>query len=83
MTSKKVETSTNVTNNHEAKMAFYARGKVLGLLNKKTFEDLGIKSLVINNPNNPKGNGKKVWFNRTSSCTNAFWIQAMYLCFMV
>lgn len=62
VTSKKVETSTNMTNKHEAKMAFDARVKVLGLPNEKTCEDIGIKSFVIKNPKDPKGKGKKRWF---------------------
>ena len=56
VTSKRVESTPTVIDKNEAKLAFLAREKVLGLPAPATWNDRGIKAWV---PKEPKGKGTK------------------------
>ena len=56
---KWVESSNNLTAKQEAKKAFQARIKVLGLPCDQKCEQYAVKPFVIKDPKDPKGKGKK------------------------
>ena len=59
VSSKRADSSSNLTKEYEDKLAFVARENVLGLAAPTKWEDFGIKVWEPKLPNDPKGKGKK------------------------
>ncbi|PWA88543.1 RING/U-box superfamily protein [Artemisia annua] len=60
LSSKRAESSSNLTKKDIEKMAFSARNQVVGLAAPKKWEDFGIKPWEPKLPKDPKGKGKKM-----------------------